>query len=90
VALLAKDLAGVDPEKLTRAAQEYARTERFMPKACDLLALVNKQSEASLDLHALAARNNMSLRRDDIRWIVKNGRVELEWSNPPAGNLGAA
>lgn len=88
VALLVQDLAGVDPDKLTRAAQEYARTERFMPKACDLIALVNKQSEAALDLHALAARNNVSLKRDDVHWIVKNGRVELEWSHPPVGNLG--
>jgi hypothetical protein len=83
VALLAKDLAGVDPDKLTRAAQEYARTERFMPKACDLLAIIQKGAHGSFDPEALAAKGNAHLDqigRYDVRWRVVNGQPEIGWA----------
>lgn len=84
VALLAKDLGNVDPDKLARAAQEYARTERFMPKACDLLAIIQKNSTpGAFDPVAQAARNNARLDeigRYDVRWRVVNGHPEIGWA----------
>jgi hypothetical protein len=83
VALLAKDLAGVDPDKLTRAAQEYARTERFMPKACDLLAIINRAKSNNADsednLKRLAAKYNCAeWMRDDLQWVVVGTELKLE------------
>lgn len=82
VLLLARDVAGADPKLLKRAADEWARTERWMPKAVDLLELIKKYKPAgTLNLQALADQGNAKLSeigRSDCRWVVRNGQVVLE------------
>ena len=91
VMLLAKDLADVDPAALRMAANEWARTERFMPKAIDLLDLIQKL-RVKPNKQMLADQANahaMSIGRHDIHWVVRNDQVVIEWKHPPQGNLGA-
>jgi hypothetical protein len=85
VALLVQDLADADPHQLARAAQEYARTERFMPKACDLLAIINR-AKSDIDpngeenLKRLAAKYNAAdwFTRRDVEWVARGSELKLE------------
>lgn len=83
VALLCKDLETVEPAALSAAAQEYARTERFMPKACDLLAIVNRRkSDISPDgpdnLARLAHKyNNSDWMPKRLEWSVRGTELKL-------------
>ena len=84
VALLATDLANVDPAKLAAAAHEYARNERFMPKACDLLAIINRaktgDANSPENLARLAAKYNAAdwFTRRDVQWVVRGAELKLE------------
>lgn len=85
VGLLAKDLIDADPAKLTRAAQEWARNERFMPKACDLLAIIRKSGADNADrnspanLERLAAKYNADPQTPrGLRWAVRGTELKLE------------
>lgn len=81
VALLAADLGNVDPCRLAEAAHEYARTERFMPKACDLLAIVNRSRDGNANspenLARLAAKYNAGMSRTDVQWVVIGAELKL-------------
>jgi hypothetical protein len=83
VLLLARDLSHVDPVKLAKAAEHWGRTERFMPKACDLIALMAR-SKTSHDQQEICDRANARMASDpdgrrDIRWVVSHGRATLEF-----------
>jgi hypothetical protein len=80
---LARDLSHVDPGKLAKAAEHWGRTERFMPKACDLIALMAR-SKTSHDQQEICDRANARMASDpegrrDIRWVVSHGRATLEF-----------
>jgi hypothetical protein len=80
VGLLAKDLADADPVKLQIAAREWARTERWMPKAADLLALMAKKAVSREMLDAADERGNAHLRsigRSDCHWFIHNDQVTI-------------
>jgi hypothetical protein len=80
VALLATDLADLDPTQLTRAAQEWALRERFMPKAADLRAMISrsrgnrtpKDPQACCDF--VNARDAALLERAGLRWVVSGDK----------------
>jgi hypothetical protein len=83
VSLLARDLANVDPAKLAAAAEQWARAEKYMPKACDLIALMAR-SKTSHDQQEICDRANARMASDpdgrrDIRWVVSHGRATLEF-----------
>ena len=81
VALLTRDLAGTDVVALQKAADQWARNERFMPKAADLLKIVRLHRPAttsSLDLQYLADMGNAKCTRPDLQWVVRNGDIKLE------------
>lgn len=48
LALLARDLADLPPDRLERAINAWVRAERWMPKAADLVALCQQQQRAEL------------------------------------------
>jgi hypothetical protein len=50
LALLARDLADVPTPALAAAIERWARTSPFLPKACELLALVTEQAAAAADV----------------------------------------
>lgn len=80
--LLVRDLTGADPAKLQMAAYEWARTERFMPKACDLLGLMNRggrgDPNSRENLERLAAKYNAAeWMRPGLRWTVEGGNLKL-------------
>jgi hypothetical protein len=84
VGLLIKDLADADPAKLTRAAQEWARNERFMPKACDLLGIMRKSGSDNADrnstanLERLCAKYNADPQTPrGLRWTVRGAELKL-------------
>lgn len=82
VSLLARDLAGHSPALVEQAANDWARSERFMPKAAELLAIIRRISpKAGPDegyLHTLAAKYNSRLERRDVQWVVRFGDLHLE------------
>lgn len=80
IALLTRDLAGTDLGALEAAAAQWARNERFMPKAADLLAIVRAGRPKAMiaDLQQLADRGNMLCTRPDLQWVVRGGDICLE------------
>jgi hypothetical protein len=84
VSLLARDLSACDIGKLARAADEWARSQKFMPKACDLIALMAKMGSSHQDQQAICDHANARMATDpegrrDIHWVVKHGRATLEF-----------
>lgn len=82
LALLTRDVGQCDPDLLERAANQWAQSERFMPKASELIALVGKlKPERGVNLQRLVNQGNAYLAADgrsDVHWIVKNGQVVIE------------
>lgn len=82
LALLAKDLADLDPARLQRAADHWAKTERFMPRAAELRSLVAKFGDRKRAAELAVDRGNSQLAaegRDDVRWVLREGRCVIEW-----------
>jgi hypothetical protein len=82
LALLAKDLADLDPARLQCAADHWAKTERFMPRAAELRALVAKFGDRKRAAELAVDRGNAQLAadgRDDVRWVLRDGRCVIEW-----------
>lgn len=88
LALLTQDVAHMNEDRLEWAAREWARTERFMPKACDLIALCNKQrpqsdSERMMRLRAACDHANAHLasigRSHELEWVILNGTTHIQW-----------
>lgn len=83
IALLACDLADVPPRYLERAINQHVTQSPFMPKASELMALVQQlqDSEGRRSDTPLADRWNAALAaegRHDIRWRDDNGQMKLE------------
>lgn len=82
VLLLARDLSDVDPAALQRAADEWVRTERFMPRASDLRALIRQIATPKASQQALVDQGNRylaELGRTDVHWFLYDGRVTIGW-----------
>jgi hypothetical protein len=89
LALLSRDLADVDPAKLEMAANHWARTERFMPRAAELRSLVSKFSDKAKAAEMAVERGNAMLEAEgltDRRWVLRDGRCVIEWAVPPEGS----
>lgn len=83
LALLSRDLADVDPARLGSAADHWARTEKFMPKASELRSLVAKFGDRNRAVELAVERGNAQLLADDrhdVHWVVRDGRCVIEWS----------
>jgi hypothetical protein len=81
LALLTKDLAGVNPDDLERAIHRWARTEKWMPKASELIETIQSMDVCRRELSAetLAARRNSAPdMRPDLIWVAVNGQLKLE------------
>jgi hypothetical protein len=82
LSLLSRDLADTDPAKLEAAANHWARTARFMPKACELRDLIGKMGDKRKAAELGVERGNAMLLaegRMDVRWVVRDGRAQIEW-----------
>jgi hypothetical protein len=84
IALLTRDLTGSNPEAVARAADTWAKSERWMPKASDLLALMRRTSsggdrEAKLTQHMHNGNAMLAAQgRTDIQWVMRHGELMLE------------
>lgn len=84
VALLVQDLEGADPAKLSIAAQEWIRTERWMPKAADLLELIAKAKaktnpNSPENLQRLADKYNADPQfSSNVTWFVRGTELICE------------
>jgi hypothetical protein len=91
LALLTRDVSHLDPNLLEAATRRWVQSERFMPKAAELIELCRKLKPATGgDPHKQADEGNERLRvmgRGDIHWVVKNGQAVLEWRNDPHRSL---
>jgi hypothetical protein len=86
LALLARDLADLDPARLQAAADHWAKTERFMPRAAELRSLVSKMGNRTKAAELAVERGNARLAsegRTDIRWALRDGRCVIEWAVQP-------
>lgn len=78
-----RDLADSDPDRLQQAADEWARSERFMPRAADLRAIMARHKSKTdpncrENLERLAAKYNSSeWMRSDLMWAVDGGNLKL-------------
>src|SRR5687767_1904962 len=83
LALLASDVADVNPDLLERAIEDHVRNSVYMPKAAELIAGAKQfeKSRGKPDLHAIAAKHNSRLLgegRRDIQWVVVGDELKLE------------
>lgn len=85
LALLANDLADIPAEYLDRAIRQWARENKFMPRASELAeiaqGMIRKEGGSKFDPHAHCRHGNAHLAelgRSDLRWIVVNGQPTLE------------
>lgn len=95
LALLTQDVAHMPEDQLERAAQEWARTQRFMPKASELIALCHKprygtDPEKMERLRQGCEQGNAhlaSIGRTDVHWVIRGDETAIEWKYPPKSNL---
>ncbi len=76
VALLTKDLAHVNPQALKAAADEWARRERWLPKASELIDLIKESRGPGGNEIDLAAKYNARLAsqgKHGMKWIYDRG-----------------
>jgi hypothetical protein len=88
LALLARDLSDVDPVRLESAADHWARTERFMPRASELRNLVTKFGDKNRAAELNVERGNALLAaegRTDVHWVIRDGRCVIEWATQAEG-----
>jgi hypothetical protein len=82
--LLARDLADIDPRALKSAADEWARTERWMPKAADLRAVIARQQpkpdpNSPQNLQRLADKYNADPQfSSNVTWFVRGTELVCE------------
>lgn len=78
-------MSDIPAERLDAAAREWVRSSSFMPRAADLVRLVQQDSHGQPTRRAdflarMAERGNENLDADgrrDIRWIEENGSLRL-------------
>ena len=75
--LLASDVDYLNPATLGKAAQQWVRTQRWMPRAFDLISLCDKFSATPTQQQQIDHGNShlLSMNRHDIHWFIANGRV---------------
>lgn len=88
LALLTQDVAHMPEHQLERAAQEWARTQRFMPKASELIALCHKPLNSSDPERMYRLRQTVEAanahlasigRSHELEWIILNGSTHIQW-----------
>ena len=84
VSLLARDLENCDLGKLAQAADQWARSERFMPKACDLIKIMSQMTTAKKSAQQRCDEWNAAMLtaehgRRDIHWVVVGTEPKLEY-----------
>lgn len=81
IALLTKDLAHVNPHALKEAADEWARRERWLPRASELIDLIKESRGPGGNEIDLAAKYNARLASEGktgMKWIYeKGGQLKL-------------
>lgn len=82
IALLTKDLAHVNPHALKDAADEWARREKWLPKASELIDLIKESRGPGGNQIDLAAKYNARLATDPnkrgMKWIYDaSGQLKL-------------
>lgn len=86
IALLTKDLAHVNPQALKDAADEWARRERWLPKASELIDLIRESRGPGGNEVDLAAKYNARLTSEGkagMKWIYdRGGQLKLIGTNP--------
>lgn len=90
LALLTQDVADLPPDRLDRAIREWVRTQRFMPRAAELVALCQADQQAE----AKSARTTGDPLDEARQWVAQrnarlrsssNGRRDIEWFVDDAG-----
>jgi hypothetical protein len=79
IALLTKDLAHANPQALKAAADEWARRERWLPKASELIELIRESRGPRGKEVDLAAKYNARL--------AAEGKRGMKWVYDAAGQL---
>lgn len=86
IALLTKDLAHVNPHALKGAADEWARRERWLPKASELIDLIRESRGPGGNEVDLAAKYNARLASEGktgMKWIYdRGGQLKLIGTKP--------
>lgn len=80
LAILTRDLTGVDPNLLAEAVRQWVRKSEFMPKAASLLSIMREMRPPPTDndIQALCDRANANCTRPDLQWVVRHGDLKLE------------
>ena len=85
LALLARDLADLPPDRVERAINAWVRAERWMPKAADLVALCQQQQRAEFKHIAANDRSPRSSAqafadsRNAAMATEPTARKDIEW-----------
>ncbi len=85
LALLARDLADLPPERLEQAIYAWVRAERWMPKAADLVALCQQQQRAEFqpvvanDRSPRSSAQAFANSRNAAMATEPTARKDIEW-----------
>lgn len=92
LALLTQDVADMPPDRLDRAIRQWVRTQRWMPRAADLVAACQADQRAEM-----SGKRNGADPVDDARdWVAQRnarlasdpkGRRGVEWFVDDTGGL---
>ena len=89
MALLAVDLADIPADRLERAVHEWVRTEKWLPKASELIAICQRHQRNEFDpgYHPATERASADAFADsrNAGMNVENGRKDIEWFTDEAG-----
>jgi hypothetical protein len=80
LALLARDLANVDPQALGDAIREHVLFSPFMPKAADLVALIEKRVGGRGYLGGYVSESGYVYRSRDPQSVMREAEKRADWS----------
>lgn len=98
VAFLTIDLADLPPRALENAIAEYVLNAVYLPKAAEIIEIVNRQAKArtihkipNMTLHERADLYNASSNRPksfgDVQWLVRGGELVIDWVRDGKGQI---
>jgi hypothetical protein len=80
LALLARDLADIDPDALSEAIREHVLFSPFMPKAADLVALIEKRSGGRGYFGGYVSESGYVYRSRDPESVMREAERRADWT----------
>ena len=90
IGLLTCDVADIPPHLLEQAITEWVRSNRWMPKACELIDLAKAMLPSVRPRHDetggsflenLCARYNRDNKRTDMEWVIDGDWIKFQRCN---------